>query len=1039
MASDDLSQSIAGLVADFQSLPPEKKKTFTEADVGTKFVLPLLEKLGWDIHNIDEVREQHRTLTGPSDYDLLINKRNKIVVEIKSFSESLDGFYSHKGKTETFPEQAIRYAWHLKLDWAVLTNFQEVRLYYTRVKNPSDGLIFKIRVDEFTIRLDELLLISKEKVAVGELDAFELRREREPVDKEVLNDLNEIRRDLQKSIDENNNVPETNLREIVQVIMDRLLVIRVAEDRGLVGSDMILKEMHSWQDRGLGSSFMKRLKILFSEFEEEYDTNLFQDGLVDSLKIDNDVIVKTIEILYRYDFSLIDSDVLGSIYEDYITIALMETDQGDLQIVDDNEKRKKLGVYYTPRHLVEHILEKTLGEKLKYCTTPDDVSKIKVLDPACGSGSFLIKAFDLILKWYREYNQQEEDKKKGQLESTFNLVTNPEARILKDNLFGVDIDHQAAEIAAVNLMLKAIRKGEKLKPILGHNIRVGNSLVNGKEEKFEELKEGIKTDLRVFDWAVQFPNTKFDIVVGNPPYFKVREKNPIRISSDFEKVKSGPVNVAMMFINKSIDMLNDTGRLGLVIPKMCSYTKGWTATRKQIFENLKLNNIIDCEEAFENVLLEQILLIGEKSSENKESNSYEVGFAEPDVVNTTAKLAQKLAIDNNLIFLESNSLAYQIREKMLDNSKQFLGEMLPNEIILGEGIQSKKCWTETKPKNAIKMLGGEDISRYLVKDRLYFDKNNREVKNYQKEIRALNVPHVVCQRIIAHVRHPVPHIILMCGFESKGAFAFNTVVHILVDEKKHNPFFILGFLNSRAVSYYAYKFIYCNAIRSMDLYEDYLSRIPIPNLNAAQQTKISDLVKKQLKHISNELRIKPKIKNYLIEKTMGSFTLLDYIRELDGKDKIIKDNKTGGELIDYSLEFDDEWIIFKVDYKLTKSKIFRDKELFRIHPNKVLGHYILHSLRTGKPGKKEKYHKLFEQLTAISTTAYGDGLSEHEIKLHQMLDPYIKDLNKFLSWQKTFIDLDLEIDNIIFETFGLDSKEVDFIMANSRPLKWINY
>ena len=444
MASDDLSQSIADLVADFQSLPPEKKKTFTEADVGTKFVLPLLEKLGWDIHNIDEVREQHRTLTGLSDYELLINKRNKIVVEIKSFSESLDGFYSHKGKTETFPEQAIRYAWHLKLDWAVLTNFQEVRLYYTRVKNPSDGLIFKIRVDEFTTRLDELLLISKEKVAVGELDAFELRREREPVDKEVLNDLNEIRRDLQKSIDENNNVPETNLREIVQVIMDRLLVIRVAEDRGLVGSDMLLKEMHSWQDRGLGSSFMKRLKILFSEFEEEYDTNLFQDGLVDSLKIDNDVIIKTIEILYRYDFSLIDSDVLGSIYEDYITIALMETDQGDLQIVDDNEKRKKLGIYYTPRHLVEHVLEKTLGEKLKYCTTPDDVSKIKVLDPACGSGSFLIKAFDLILKWYREYNQQEEDKKKGQLESTFNLVTNPEARILKDNLFGVDIDHQAA-------------------------------------------------------------------------------------------------------------------------------------------------------------------------------------------------------------------------------------------------------------------------------------------------------------------------------------------------------------------------------------------------------------------------------------------------------------------------------------------------------------------------------------------------------------------------------------------------------------------
>jgi hypothetical protein len=133
------------------SFGEDQEKDFSEADVGSKFILRMLEALGWDINNIDEVKEQKRTVSGPVDYSLNINKRPTLLLELKSFNESLDGKRVVRGKEETYPEQAIRYAWNLRVDWVILTNFKEIRLYYSHVVRPKDGLVFAVKYDHFTI------------------------------------------------------------------------------------------------------------------------------------------------------------------------------------------------------------------------------------------------------------------------------------------------------------------------------------------------------------------------------------------------------------------------------------------------------------------------------------------------------------------------------------------------------------------------------------------------------------------------------------------------------------------------------------------------------------------------------------------------------------------------------------------------------------------------------------------------------------------------------------------------------------------------
>lgn len=1034
---ENSKERIKELVSQFeQVLLSGKEATFSEADVSSKFLLPLLDIMGWNIKDIDEVKEQRRTLSGPVDYTLATNRKPRIALELKKFTETLDGHRNVRGRRETFPEQATRYAWHLKIEWVVLTNFKEVRLYNSYYKNPANGLRLKIRYTHFHSDFDKLWILSRQSVESGELDKIERKAERKDIDEAVLEDLLEIRRLLSENITlKNSSMTLESVRENVQRIMDRLMVIRVAEDRGVIGFESLFRELDSWKNRGLPTPFMRSLKSIFRDFDDIYNTKLFEPHSCEDLPIDNDVLESIFDILYRYNFDLISADVLGAVYEDYLGHVLEETTGGGVQIIESREARRKKGIYYTPTHLVECVVRNTLEELLKKCASPEDVSRIKILDPACGSGSFLIKAFDIIKEWYEVYNKGL-NAKGNSLDIHFQAVTDAERRILTENLFGLDIDPQAAEIASVNLMLKALKRGDKLPQILNQNIKVGNSLVNGLEEDFDELSDEIRRVLRPFNWEKEFSQVfaegGFDVVIGNPPYYKVRKANPIRISPSFNAVRTGPVNAAMMFIDGAIKLTKQNGYVGLVLPKMLTYTKGWKGSRDKVF-NTKVRSIIDCREAFEGVLLEQVLLTLEKTSPDQ-SSTYHIGEAKGLTITVSSKrMPQNLAKQENFIFLEPLDIAYRIREKLLRESVD-LGKIC--NIVLGQGIQSYSCWREKPQPGDLRILRGNDVQMWHIRGCLYFSPDAPEMQRFKDLISQLSVPHIAVQRIVAHIRYPKPHIILMAAYDTGGAFAFNTVVHFLMKDTNYDYRYVLGLLNSKLFSYYAYKFIFNNAVRSMDLYEDYARRLPVKPLSTNDKKEIVRLVDSITAHFNKPSRKAPEYDRYLTERVTGYTQFNDYYRQLDPSERDPRDTTTEGPIKKLYVVEEGEWLSFKVNYlDQEHRKIITNYEMLRCKfQDRPIRIFLLNEINARNPSKRGR--RLLDNILMMRIPAFHRTRTKNEQLIREQMEPYLRDYDAHQAWEKEWMTLDDNLNRKIYAIYGLSEEEIRHIEENSRPTGW---
>ena len=1043
----------------------------TEQETGTKFIMPLLRALGWDVESVDEVREQHRTVYGPSDYELLISGAPRVVVEIKRIANSLDGHHVARGKKVPYPKQAIQYAWNLRVDWVILTNFKELRLYHSLSRDPESGLVFSMTVNDMLHRLDDLALLTKESVQAGRLDVLNLRRERKAVDRQVVDDLASMRQDMHEDILHNNKEVATNgdLRAMVQVLIDRLLVIRVAEDRGLIAADTLRNEVDRWRKDGLNTSFARRLRTLFGDFEEIYDTELFRTCAIDKVALSNGLLTSAVDRLYGYDFALIDSDVLGSIYEDHLTTSLKDAGQGRLQLVDDDKERKKLGIYYTPPHLVSHILDKTLGEKLAGCNTPEEVSRIKVLDPSCGSGLFLIKAFDLFFEWYREYNRAASKKMaagarrnapvkergggSGTLDENLEAVADPERRIIRDNLFGIDVDAQAAGIASVNLMLKAMTKNEKLDRILGTNILVGNSLVAGIEEGFKDMDPGERESLNPLDPAL-LPHAKFDVIVGNPPYYTVGRGNPIRISTSFDKVKSsGAVNAAMMFVERSLGLLCDGGSLGLVIPKMCSYAKGWSRTRSLLTESMNLTHVVDCTEAFRGVRLEQVIVVGKKpaapESGSANGDTCLIQRAGPDDVHDGEDVKLSTFMENDMIFLESDPASWSIRKKMLAGGRPLgglLGGGNGGMITTGEYVQDLGCWLADRPERGLRMLAGDDIARYRIAASRYYRHNEPlMVAGKGGKADAVQVPHVVGQRIVAHRGSPLPHIVLAFAYDEEGSRTFDTVTHILPGEAI-DAHALVAVLNSRPVSWYAHKFVFCNAVRSMDLRPWYMGKVVIPSIGAGDEKDLAALGREIARLAQSRHAKRPNVRDYLIESETGTMALREYIRAASGRERRAYGKGVAGRVSRIEVvDAGGGWLRFFADYAPSRTQApKRSKVLGLCIRDRGVRDFVRFNVRgsvgvaqgAGRGGRAET---LYEQVAKVRVPAYGKGFAENLRALQGMLAPYADDAEQFEAWHAKFAGIDDKIDKIVCRAFGFSAGEVRHINASSRPPDWTNY
>jgi type I restriction-modification system DNA methylase subunit len=647
----ELAKQIQSLIKKFNVLRMEKgesgMKDLSEANVRKDFIDPLFAALEWrtdDSHEYDA--EKYVRGAGFADVALKIEGKPVVFVEAKRFTEvpsraelnvqtTLSGYkiYADWSSEE---RQVLNYAaMSIDVKWAVLTNFEKFRLFNAR----TGIIILDIeKPEEYIERVDELALLSKRNVESQAIDKLESRIERKDVDLAFLNALNNWKLRLANQVHkEFPSMSLDELKRVIQRILDRLVIIRYAEDKWVLDDPDQLRAVYEyWQRTRTYTKLHESLRSLFIGFNSVHDSKIFEpDETVEKVleRLDSTLLGNIINELYQQSFRKFTSDILGATYESYLGHELVSKN-GVLDLQPNEQIRKSGGIYYTPSEVVSFIVDNTLGVeleriwqgvKIKFGRGEYEegtkafrhIQDVKVLDISCGSGSFLIKALELFRKYCQKFDELVEKtddsltekiaemRKKGNQRLAWNLeaerpskLGNYDARILRDSIYGVDVDPAASEIAAVNLVLQALRHKEKLPLILNENIKVGNSLVSGDASHLRNYFSNVESK-RPFDWEAGFrqilSSRKFNSVIGNPPYVNMESmpEEQAYFQTAYPDVYSGKNDLMYYFIYKGLTLLQQEGRLGFIVSRYFTDALYASNLRKFLLDNTAIETIVD--------------------------------------------------------------------------------------------------------------------------------------------------------------------------------------------------------------------------------------------------------------------------------------------------------------------------------------------------------------------------------------------------------------------------------------------------------------
>ena len=609
---------ISELVERFQQNESEyRSTTYNETQAKNDFIDPFFEALGWDIRNKKRSSEAYReviyeysvkigdTHKAP-DYCFRIGKDPKFFVEAKKPSVNI--------AQNTKPAfQLRRYGWSASLPVSILTDFEEMAVYDCRIQpnvkdNPIVARILYFKYTEYIDKWDEIVsLFSREAVLAGSLNQFITSQKVEKgnltVDAAFLNEIEHWRNILANNIVfYNPEISDRDLNFAVQITINRIIFLRICEDRGTEPYGRL-------EDLQKGSNVYDHLCQIFREADDRYNSGLFHfkaerdrhdfDNFTLSLTIGDIPLKSIITNLYYpspYEFSVIPIEIIGQVYEQFLGKIITLSSVG-VTVEDKPEVRKAGGVYYTPTYIVDYIVKNTVG-KLLAGKTAKQAAKLKILDPSCGSGSFLIGVYQYLLEWYRDYYQEYQlknpDRKVPIYESMsgWQLTSTEKKKILLDNIFGVDIDSQAVEVSKLSLLLKVLEGEsqesvtnqlrlfkERALPDLDNNIKCGNSLIASnfyENVQMSLLSEDEVYRINVFDWDQEFSETMrsggFDAVIGNPPYIRIQTlKEWASRETEFYKqtylsASKGNYDICVVFLEKGLKLLNRTGKLGYILP-----------------------------------------------------------------------------------------------------------------------------------------------------------------------------------------------------------------------------------------------------------------------------------------------------------------------------------------------------------------------------------------------------------------------------------------------------------------------------------------
>jgi Alw26I/Eco31I/Esp3I family type II restriction m6 adenine DNA methyltransferase len=636
MSLTTFRSATAQLVKRFRASAPDYVSSgYDEQSLRLEYLNSFFEALGWDVRNaagapphLKDVRVENPTSSGEgtgrkrADYVFRIGGMDRLVCEAKKFPEDLERHHF----------QIQNYVFNLRLWVGVLTNFERLEVFVVGGKpdkqNPFAPVAgWTIHYSEYEKRSEDIWnLLSRSAVEGGSLEHFiqnlpkvTTRRVRQgwlikpertrQVDYEFLNYLDDQRKRLAKVLVHDNpdiNWGESGVNEAVQKIIDRILFQQVCEDRDIDterGLSSLLKE---WEGAGQRKGALwPALVANFHRMAVTFNGGLYGEAhgprhFVDDLVVRDEWVADFVEELSGedsgYQFHTLPVEILGSVYERFLgSVALPNG-----QVVLKPEVRRAGGVFYTPEHIVNFIVGQTVGKTL-VGKSPKQVQRLRVIDPACGSGSFLLRAFARICEHYVEWfiqNPTKRTAKDAYIDDNgdIKLTTDLKRQILLNNIFGVDIDPQAVEVTQLSLYLKILEDETRttlgrqrqlfprdaLLPDLSRNIKLGNSLI-GTDAVAILSGETDFDHIRPFDWNTEFAEVfeqgGFDCVIGNPPY-DVLEKDrrktswPHEALQEYVRLKKiefagalgGKLNLFRFFIVKGFNLLRSDGHFGMIVP-----------------------------------------------------------------------------------------------------------------------------------------------------------------------------------------------------------------------------------------------------------------------------------------------------------------------------------------------------------------------------------------------------------------------------------------------------------------------------------------
>ena len=747
---------------------------YNETQVRRDFIDPFFKILGWDMDNTLRQRETYRevkmeykfTASGRKkspDYSFNISGKSRFFVEAKK------PFVSIKDQPE--PAKQLRdYAWNASLIISVVTDFEEFAIYdCTRKPRKSDRASTKrlkyLHYSQYLQEFDFLWdTFGYESVMNGSIERYGQKnadlKNAEPVDKAFLQSLEDWRTYLATNIIHlNPDLDEYEINFAVQQTIDRIVFLKVCEDRMLEREGNLIAQIKK-------GTYYQNLYQYFVLADQKYNSGLFdlkKDKVTAGLSIDNKVIKNIIEEVYgenedgiTFNFNIIPIEILGYAYEQFLGKVIYITPAKSVQIEEKPEVRKAGGVYYTPQYIVDYIVEETLG-KLIAGKTPEEISAIKVLDPSCGSGSFLIGAYQALLDYHLAYYKENPTFSsplgRGRANTDVltpdgKLSTAEKKRILLNNIFGVDIDSQAVEVTKLSLLLKALEGeteasintslkifNERVLPSIDGNIQCGNSLIGTdfyNTGLFLTPKEERK--INVFDWKSAFKEVfkqgGFDVVIGNPPYVTIGGKEDTLFLK--EEVKhlinkyfnhEYKPNLWAFFYEKGFQMLKNNGMVSFIVPRTfidnLYYAKlrNFFAKEATILEVLKL----DYEVFNQATTGGTCICIFEKDKAiNFPENLVRLKIYEQE--NENLKNAAKIIFTPQSQILIGENKVFNFQEKHINTLFEKIkqqGTMLDNFCSVNNGVNTGNAANvllskQQKTTQFLKILEGKDIHRYFI-------------------------------------------------------------------------------------------------------------------------------------------------------------------------------------------------------------------------------------------------------------------------------------------------------------------------------------